>query len=209
VVAGVPDFTRRSWQEQRTDAQLTVSILDGKGTVMPAFHGRLREAQVKSLVAHIRAFAQARSPAPAATTSAPPAPRDDFDAQFRRLQEEFNRLKWQMKELEAASSRDDQRAAERPVGTGEGIEAVGSLYQQLCQRCHGANGKGAPEKTGLEERPDFSRRAWQKRRSDAQLLASILDGTKGGMPAFRDRLTEAQAQALISHIRGFAPERPK
>src|SRR5262245_52595061 len=30
AVAGLPDFTRPAWQQQRTDAQLMVTILEGK-----------------------------------------------------------------------------------------------------------------------------------------------------------------------------------
>src|SRR6516165_1336110 len=33
----VPDFTSRAWHERRSDAQLLVAILDGRGTDMPSF----------------------------------------------------------------------------------------------------------------------------------------------------------------------------
>src|SRR5262249_1666329 len=35
----MPEFTGRAWQESVGQAQLTASILDGKGTLMPAFRG--------------------------------------------------------------------------------------------------------------------------------------------------------------------------
>jgi len=37
----IPDFTARAWQETRTDPQLVVSILEGKGAEMPAFQDKL------------------------------------------------------------------------------------------------------------------------------------------------------------------------
>src|SRR5437588_5370581 len=68
---GVPDFTRRAWHEHKSDAQLIVSILEGKGGGMPSFGGRLNEANAKELVGRIRAFAPTapveKSPTRAAT----------------------------------------------------------------------------------------------------------------------------------------------
>src|SRR5262245_12757665 len=48
-----------------------------------------------------------------------------------------------------------------------------ALYQELCQRCHAANGKGEPSAKGV---PDFTNRAWQEQRSDVQFVVSILEG---------------------------------
>jgi mono/diheme cytochrome c family protein len=87
----------------------------------------------------------------------------------------------------------------------DGSEAAGQLYRQHCQRCHGDDGKGDGDQPGLPARPDFTRSAWQQQRSDAQLLASLLDGKGKSMPSFRDRLSEVQAKSLIAHLRAFAP----
>jgi mono/diheme cytochrome c family protein len=59
---GVPDFTRADWHRRRGDAQLAAVILEGKGTAMPAFGGRLSKAQAKALVGHLRSFAPPRPP---------------------------------------------------------------------------------------------------------------------------------------------------
>jgi mono/diheme cytochrome c family protein len=201
---GLPDFSRRAWQDRRSDAQLTVSILDGKGAVMPSFRGRLGEAQAKALVAHVRSLAPARPAAPAVV---PAAREDDFEAQFRRLQEEYDELKRQLRELDDAEARRARpapaaRSADRAAGA-EGMPTAAALFRQHCQRCHGADGRGDPKQDGV---PDFGRPDWQKRHSDAQVLASILDGTDGGMPAFRRQLGEAQAKALVAHIRRLAAD---
>src|SRR5260370_10681863 len=37
----IPDFTSAAWQETRRDTELLVGILEGKGSQMPAFNGRL------------------------------------------------------------------------------------------------------------------------------------------------------------------------
>jgi hypothetical protein len=85
----IPDFTVRPWHERRTDSQLIVSILEGKGTDMPSFRDKLPREQVRDLVAFLRGFAPGSTPQPAA------APADDFEARFRQLMEEFEGLRRQ------------------------------------------------------------------------------------------------------------------
>jgi cytochrome c553 len=56
VTPDIPDFTSHKWQEQRSDAQLSASILDGKGRDMPAFGDKFTREQVQGIVAYIRQF---------------------------------------------------------------------------------------------------------------------------------------------------------
>jgi mono/diheme cytochrome c family protein len=206
----LPDFTQAIWQRQRNDAQLAVTIRDGKGTGMPAFGDRLSKAQIKTLVAQLRSFAPEHNRMPA-SGSPPSSVETDFDTRFQQLLNELEELKMQMRQLTAAegsrakpparrAARQDDDDPEEPAPT------AAEHFAELCQRCHGADGKGRQGKN--DNLPDFTRRAWQARRTDAQLLASILNGTKGGMPPFRQRLSEAQAKELVAHIRRFCPARP-
>jgi mono/diheme cytochrome c family protein len=212
-VQGLPDFSRSAWQQQRTDAQLTVTILEGKGTGMPAFAGRLGEAQAKTLAAHLRSLAPDAAGPKGTGAAAPGAPADDFEARFQQLVKEFDELQRQMKELTAPSADPPKGRAARaekrmPADGPEAPPQAAGLYQQLCQRCHGPDGKGTKVTREADDPPDFSRRAWQERRTDAQMLASILEGKEAEMPAFGRRLTEAEGRALVAHIRSFASARP-
>jgi mono/diheme cytochrome c family protein len=195
-VMGLPDFRRPAWQEQRSDAQLMASILDGKGDGMPAFRGRLSEGQARTLVAYVRGL----NPKAVAGSGSP----TDFEVRFQELRREFEELRRQLNQLSAQPSTPKRTMppAER-IGTGEDSSAA-VLYREHCQRCHGADGKG--DASGLEDNstPDFTNRAWQQEGSDARLLKSLLQG-KGAMPAFRKHLTEDQAADLIEYLRGFAP----
>jgi mono/diheme cytochrome c family protein len=96
-----------------------------------------------------------------------------------------------------------------PKGPPTGAKAVtaGALYRRYCQSCHAADGRGERQRDGFDAPPDFTRGAWQEERSDAQLLESILAGKGTRMPAFGDRLREAQANALVGHIRSFSSVR--
>jgi mono/diheme cytochrome c family protein/uncharacterized membrane protein len=206
-----PDFTRRGWQQQRKDAQLVVSILDGKGTGMPSFRDRLGEAQATTLVAHVRAFAPARSSAPATPPAAPTAAPDQFDKEWRRLQDNYDELKKQMKELDSAPRRPAKAASGAAKGRAEAdgadetARSTGALYREHCQRCHGADGRGGRDQPDLGSRPDFASSDWQKRRDDDQLLRSILDGKGKEMPPWREKISEEQARGLVAYVRAFAP----
>jgi hypothetical protein len=74
---------------------LVVSILDGKGTEMPPFRGKLSREQARELVAFIRGF----SPTPAKPAR---TPADDFEARFRKLENELEDLIRQSRALSSS-----------------------------------------------------------------------------------------------------------
>jgi len=88
----IPNFTARPWQEGMSNPQLVVSILDGKGTLMPAFRGRVSDEQAHDLVAYVRAFGPARA-------VHVEAPAGHFEQRFHALQEEWDELQRQLQEL--------------------------------------------------------------------------------------------------------------
>lgn len=54
---GAPDLRSDAVQKQ-TDAQIIASIADGKGKTMPAYKGKLTDAQIKNLAGYIRELAK-------------------------------------------------------------------------------------------------------------------------------------------------------
>jgi mono/diheme cytochrome c family protein len=100
----VPDFTASSFHAQRSDPQLLVSILEGKGKGMPAFHGKLTEAQARTLTAYVRSFDPDRSK----MRSTGEKTRSDFEVQFQQLQNELEDLRGQLDKLMA-----DKRGPEK------------------------------------------------------------------------------------------------
>jgi ubiquinol-cytochrome c reductase cytochrome b subunit len=87
----IPDFTNAGWQASVSNSQLVVSILDGKGTMMPAFRGRLGDEQAQDLAAYVKAFGP--------TAAAQQVPPSDFEERFREIQEHWYTLQKQMQEL--------------------------------------------------------------------------------------------------------------
>ncbi|MGE5191006.1 MAG: cytochrome c [Deltaproteobacteria bacterium] len=86
----IPDFTNSTWQMQHTDPQLAVSIMDGKGNLMPANRGRITDAQARDLVAYLRSFG------PRTLVKKGPVAESDFEKSFRELEQRWNELEKEM-----------------------------------------------------------------------------------------------------------------
>jgi mono/diheme cytochrome c family protein len=93
---GIPDFTRGSFHQDRTDTELLVSILQGKGRHMPAFIDQLSQEQARALVHLIRDV----NPTPSAPAATSPA---EFARRFQALQRELDDLRKQFRDLENTS----------------------------------------------------------------------------------------------------------
>jgi mono/diheme cytochrome c family protein len=94
------------------------------------------------------------------------------------------------------------QAASETQATGKDTAA---LYGRFCQGCHGASGQGNRD-AGVKNVPDFTEADFHDRRSEARLVASILNGKGDAMPAFNGKLTKEQARALTAHVRSFGPK---
>jgi mono/diheme cytochrome c family protein len=73
-----------------------------------------------------------------------------------------------------------------------------ATYKSKCAMCHGADGKGG--KMGTR---DFGS-AEVKAESDAQLTEIITKGKPPKMPAYGEKLKEAEIKDLVTYIRGLA-----
>jgi mono/diheme cytochrome c family protein len=85
------------------------------------------------------------------------------------------------------------------------IEQGQALYTANCARCHGATGAGdGPEATQLAKAPrDLSDLAWTAKRSQQDYFDTVAKGNDL-MPAFADKLTEAERWAVVDYARTFA-----
>jgi len=92
---------------------------------------------------------------------------------------------------------DTSKAASAQSAAGDGA----ALYQSIgCAVCHGADGKGNPQ---MKDIPNFTDAAWQKKTANAELIRLIQNG-KPPMPAYKNRLTDEQINALVAYLRAFA-----
>jgi len=75
-----------------------------------------------------------------------------------------------------------------------------ATFRTKCAMCHGQDGGGSEVGKSMNV-PDLRAPGVQKL-SDAQ-LAQIISNGKGGMPSFKNSLSEEQIHALVAHIRSL------
>ncbi len=80
-----------------------------------------------------------------------------------------------------------------------------AIYKSKCAMCHGPDGKGQTTMGKNLKLKDLGSAEVQKM-TDAELNKLIADG-KGKMPAYKGKLDQASIDALIAHIRTFAPKK--
>ncbi|MGH9562424.1 MAG: c-type cytochrome [Terracidiphilus sp.] len=103
-----------------------------------------------------------------------------------------------------------ERKLKNPVpATPEALAEAKQLYQQHCQKCHGANGDGHGEKAPeLSVAPgDFTDVSKMSRVSDGELYWQITYG-RLPMPEFKDKINEQGRWELVDYIRTFAEKAP-
>jgi hypothetical protein len=88
----IPDFSNQAWHEGRSQSELMLSILDGKGTLMPAFRERIGDEQAQELAVYVRTFAPSKARSPVSSDS-------NFEKRFRELQAHRRDLQRQLEEL--------------------------------------------------------------------------------------------------------------
>jgi mono/diheme cytochrome c family protein len=82
---------------------------------------------------------------------------------------------------------------------------VHTVYSRNCATCHGEDGDAKTEKGELYGATDFTSKKWwdKEHPTDAGLQRVISAGRRGGMPAFKKRLSTDEIAALAKYIRGF------
>jgi mono/diheme cytochrome c family protein len=195
----LPDFTATTWQKSRTDAELSQSILQGKGKFMLPMQDKLGTVDVKQMVALVRGFEGGKQviPLEAPKAPGPPAP---VVATAPTVTAPAPIAPAPKVELPLAAP------VAPPGDTAARLRVGASIFRQFCFVCHGVDGTGTLMRPSMPPIPDFTSPAFQQERSDAQLLVSILDGKGTLMPANRGRVTDEQAGDLVAYVRSFGPK---
>jgi cytochrome c oxidase cbb3-type subunit III len=75
-----------------------------------------------------------------------------------------------------------------------------AVYLNNCARCHAQDGTGNTRMGEMTEAPNLTDAAWQRRRSAARMVASVTNG-RGGMPAFKRKLSKAEIASAVAYVR--------
>ncbi len=82
------------------------------------------------------------------------------------------------------------------------LEEARYLFSSTCARCHGLDGKSGFVALGGKPPQNLTDPAFQRARSDADLVEAITHG-KGAMPAFGKLYRPEEIKGLVEVIRGF------
>jgi hypothetical protein len=83
------------------------------------------------------------------------------------------------------------------------------MYEQACASCHGRDGRGAPEGSGITvPLPDFTDCIVSTAETTANWAALVRHGgpflgMSDQMPAFGDALSDAEVTTVLAYVRGF------
>jgi mono/diheme cytochrome c family protein len=85
----------------------------------------------------------------------------------------------------------------------ESLASGAELYQANCAACHGERGEGdGPQAAGLAV-PDLTNQEFMAGRSANDLYQAVSQGAGQGMPAFGEKLSEAELWALTDYTRSL------
>ena len=231
VMPKIPDFTDQKWQAAHTSAELEQAVLNGKGTFMPAWKGKLGGFPVGQLVEYVREFAGGEkavgakvpslSPLPAtppslplpSTSSSPSSTSPSQPAEPAATPATEPAAAPSAKHIaaHAPAGKESPRptASSQPYAISPAARVGEGLFQHNCVMCHGPHGRGTPMRAAMPVIPNFTEDAFQNMHSDGQLIAAILNGKGGLMPSFAGKLTTAEVQDLVAYVRTFGPHRAK
>jgi mono/diheme cytochrome c family protein len=74
-------------------------------------------------------------------------------------------------------------------------------------RCHQNDGSGSEARADFPAIPNFTDPNWHAKRTDFQLLSSLLEGKNSAMPGFRGRIDERQSREIVGFVRSMNPKR--
>jgi mono/diheme cytochrome c family protein len=106
---------------------------------------------------------------------------------------------------------EDAPALVNPVPASETAMVEGrKIYEQKCQRCHGASGKGDGPDADPDLPPDdLSDPARAERNPDGVVFYKVWNGrSKPRMPAFSADLTRQEVWTLIRYVQSLRAKKP-
>lgn len=78
------------------------------------------------------------------------------------------------------------------------------LYVESCATCHGKDGRAKTFHGWLVHAQNFTSPDWQTTASEQEIVHAIKIGPRA-MPAFENKLSEAEIKALAAYVQTFEP----
>ncbi|HEX8844658.1 MAG TPA: c-type cytochrome [Pyrinomonadaceae bacterium] len=87
-------------------------------------------------------------------------------------------------------------------GPPEPARDAAAIYKSKCASCHGKDGRSKTFKAKFNHARNLADAEWQNNITDERIFNSIANG-RGKMPAYANKLTQAEIEALVVYVRGL------
>lgn len=77
------------------------------------------------------------------------------------------------------------------------------VFESKCATCHGKDGRAKTLKAKFNKARNLTDAAWQAEVSDERVYNSIANGRGKKMPAFAKKLSRAEIEGLVGHVRSL------
>ena len=81
--------------------------------------------------------------------------------------------------------------------------SASELFARNCAKCHGKDGRAKTMRGKLSGARNLTDPEWQAKVSDERIFNSIMNGRGSKMPAYDEKLSSAQIEALVAHVRSL------
>ena len=78
-----------------------------------------------------------------------------------------------------------------------------SLFKSKCATCHGKDGRAKTFKAKFNGARNLTEASWQASVTDERIFNSISNGRGKKMPAFGEKLSQAEIESLVALVRGL------
>ncbi|MDT4897098.1 MAG: hypothetical protein QOH25_2175 [Acidobacteriota bacterium] len=94
-------------------------------------------------------------------------------------------------------------AIESKSNSAQGAREAAAIFRSKCASCHGKDGRAKTLKAKFNSARDLTDAGWQERVTDERIFNSIANGRGSKMPAYGEKLSDAQIESLVAHVRSL------
>ena len=110
---------------------------------------------------------------------------------------------WQAGDAPTKGGNPEAAKIKNPIAAApESLAAGRRVYQRLCIRCHGPDGKGDGE-AAVGAQPSDLTGTLQFGSSDGEMFSVIRHGTSKDMESYAERISETDTWNVINYVRGL------
>jgi cytochrome c oxidase cbb3-type subunit 3 len=89
------------------------------------------------------------------------------------------------------------------ANSSKGARDAVTIFNGKCATCHGKDGRAKTLKAKFNGARNLTDTGWQQSVTDERIFNSISNGRGKKMPAFGEKLSQAEIESLVAHVRSL------